>query len=69
MDTPFPYKKAKICSDRNLQTNVETVPKYNNRSFAKLISSHAMRCGLTFMSPNERYRTKYGQLKEVKDLA
>jgi hypothetical protein len=65
MDTPCPYKRAKTCAGKNFQTIVETVP-YTTIDVSQ-ISSLVMKCGFTCMSP--RYITKYGQLKEVKDLA
>jgi hypothetical protein len=39
MDTASPYKREKkTCSGKNLQTIVETLPSYNNRSFAIIIT-------------------------------
>jgi hypothetical protein len=60
MDTPSPYKRATTCSGKNIQTIAETVPKYNNRSFAIIIT------GVHFYEPKRRYITKYDQPKEVR---
>jgi hypothetical protein len=42
-------------------------PKYNNRCFEDIITGDETL--VLFMTPSERYKTKYGQPKEVKDLA
>ena len=38
MDTPSRYKRTKACSGKNRKTIVEQFPKYNNPSFANIIT-------------------------------
>jgi hypothetical protein len=67
MYTPSPYKRATTCLCRNFQTIVETV--LNTTINISQISLLAMNLGFNLMSQSEQYITKYGQPKEVKDLA
>jgi hypothetical protein len=58
MDTPSPYKRAKICSGKNLKTIVETLPLYNDRSFSIIITGDET--WVNFYKPKKGYVTKYG---------
>ena len=60
-------KEQKLARVRISKQLLKQFPKYNNRSFANIITGDE--AWFTFTSPSERYKTKYGQLKEAKDLA
>ena len=61
-------KEQKLALVRITKQLLKQFPKHNNRSFANIITGDET-CGFTFTSPSERYRTKYGQRQEAKDLA
>ena len=60
-------KEQKLAWVRIAEQLLKQSPKYTID--LSQISSLAMRRGFTLTSPSERYRTKYGQPKEAKDLA
>ncbi|XP_045167528.2 protein GVQW3-like [Mercenaria mercenaria] len=60
-------KEQTLARVRIAKQFLKQLPKYNNRSFGNIISGDET--WVHFYEPSERYRTKYGQPKEAKDLA
>jgi hypothetical protein len=67
MNTHLRTKKQKLARVRISKQLLKQFPKYNKRSFPNIITSDEAL--FHFYEPNRRYITKYGQSKEVKDLA
>ena len=59
--------KQKLARVRIAKQLLKRFSKYNNRSFANIITGDET--WFTFTSPSERYKTKYGQPKKANDLA
>jgi histone-lysine N-methyltransferase SETMAR len=59
-------KEQKLARVRISKQFLKQFPEYNNRFLQ--ISSWAKRRGFTFMSPSEKYVTKYGQPKTLRSI-
>ena len=55
MDTPSPYKRAKTCSGKNLQTIVETVPKIHQSIYHQY---HHDKTWVHFYEPKRKIQNK-----------